>query len=85
MLMLIVVIKEYQTFYWKQSYDALPPPKLLPEQEQEQAFSVVMGILQYRKLTDKGIKFMHLEYDCVALSDYRKTYPQTNESSKKRK
>ncbi|WP_414931288.1 integrase catalytic domain-containing protein [Vibrio europaeus] len=74
--------KRIPNLYWKQSYDALPPLKLLPEQEQ--AFSVVMGILQYRKLTDKGIKFMHLEYDCVALSDYRKTYPQTTESSKKK-
>ncbi|WP_305830520.1 Mu transposase C-terminal domain-containing protein [Photobacterium leiognathi] len=74
--------KRIPNLYWKQSYDTLPPLKLLPDQEQ--AFSVVMGILQYRKLTDKGIKFMHLDYDCEALSDYRKKYPQTKESSKKK-
>ncbi|PSB76690.1 transposase [Photobacterium damselae subsp. damselae] len=74
--------KRIPNFYWKQSYDVLPPLKLLPEREQ--VFKVVMGIFHYRKLTGKGIKFMHLDYDCVALSDYRKTYPQTNESSKKK-
>ncbi|MEH0741543.1 transposase family protein [Vibrio cholerae] len=74
--------KRIPNLYWKQSYEVLPPLKLLPDQEQ--AFSVVMGILQHRKLTDKGIKFMHIDYDCVALSDYRKTYPQTKESMKKK-
>jgi putative transposase len=74
--------KRIPNLYWKQSYDVLPPLKLLPDQEQ--ALSVVMGILQHRKLTDKGIKFMHIDYDCVALSDYRKTYPQTKESLKKK-
>lgn len=74
--------KRIPNLYWKKSYDVLPPLKLIPDQEQ--AFSIVMGILYYRKLTDKGIKFMHLDYDNVALSDYRKTYPQTNESLKKK-
>lgn len=74
--------KRIPNLYWKQSYDVLPPLTLLPDQEQ--AFSVVMGILHDRKLTDKGIKFMHLDYDCVALSDYRKSYPQKNDPLKKK-
>lgn len=68
--------------YWKQSYDVLPPMQLLPEKEK--AFSIVMGILHIGALTSKGIKFKHLEYDSVALEQYRKKYPQTKESRKKK-
>lgn len=68
--------------YWQKSYEVLPPMQLLAEKEK--SFSIVMGILHIGALTSKGIKFKHLEYDSVALSQYRKQYPQSKESRKKK-
>ncbi|MFA0110763.1 Mu transposase C-terminal domain-containing protein [Vibrio breoganii] len=68
--------------YWQKSFEALPPMQLLAEKEK--SFSVIMGILHIGALTSKGIKYKHLEYDSVALEQYRKQYPQTKESRKKK-
>ena len=52
--------------------------------EKEKAFSVIMGLLHVGALTSKGIKYKHLEYDSVALEQYRKQYPQTKQSRRKK-
>ncbi len=67
--------KRIPNLYWQQGVDVMPPLKL--QQENEKAFTVVMGSFHERKLTSKGIKFMHLEYDSKALVQYRRQYPQT--------
>lgn len=68
--------------YWKKSYEVLPPLKLLPENEHN--FTIVMGSIHHRKLTSKGIKFKHIDYDSTALAQYRKEYPQTKTSAIKK-
>ena len=42
-----------------------------------------MGISDERTLTRNGFKFEDLMYDSTALADYRKRYPQTNDTIKK--
>ncbi|MGF1727817.1 Mu transposase C-terminal domain-containing protein [Photobacterium nomapromontoriensis] len=68
--------------YWKKSYEVLPPLQLLPENEL--SFTIVMGSIHHRKLTSKGIKFKHIDYDSTALMQYRKEYPQTKASAIKK-
>ncbi|AUI88538.1 transposase [Vibrio azureus] len=67
---------------WKNSFECLPTKQL--SADQEKSFSITMGLLHIGTLTSKGIKYKHLEYDSVALEQYRKQYPQTKESKKKK-
>ncbi len=64
--------------YWQRSIDTLKPLELSVEDEKQ--LSVVMGIADKRKLTSQGITYEYLQYDCRALSDYRKEYPQSRAS-----
>ncbi|MFM9597416.1 hypothetical protein ACKI1O_49775, partial [Streptomyces scabiei] len=52
-------------YNWKKREDVLPPPAL--NEHDEKSFSVVMGKIHIGTVTSKGIKFMHLIYDNVAL------------------
>lgn len=67
--------------YWQQSVDTLQPLELTVEDEKK--FSVVMGLAENRKLTSLGITYEYLQYDCQALSDYRKQYPQKKGAAQK--
>lgn len=66
---------------WQSGFEIFPPLKM--SSEDEQRFTVLMGISDERTLTSKGFKFKELMYDSTALSDYRKHYPQTKETIKK--
>lgn len=68
--------------YWEKSAATIAPLKL--PTDKEKAFSIVMGLFHKGTLTPKGIKYKHLEFDCAALAQYRKQYPQTKESRKKK-
>ncbi|RXJ71350.1 transposase [Veronia nyctiphanis] len=65
--------------YWSQSVKTLPPPRL-PVKDNKQ-LSIVMGLLDKRKLTEKGIQYEDLFYRSQALADYRARFPQTQESA----
>lgn len=66
---------------WQRGFDIYPPLKMSAEDEQR--FTVLMGISDERTLTRNGFKFEELMYDSTALADYRKHYPQTKETIKK--
>ncbi|MGI2203660.1 Mu transposase C-terminal domain-containing protein [Shewanella oncorhynchi] len=66
---------------WQRGFDIYPPLKMSTENEQR--FTVLMGISDERTLTRNGFKFEELMYDSTALADYRKHYPQTKETIKK--
>ena len=66
---------------WQRGFDIYPPLKMSTEDEQR--FTVLMGISGERTLTRNGFKFEELMYDSTALADYRKHYPQTKETIKK--
>ncbi|BDA62855.1 transposase family protein [Shewanella xiamenensis] len=66
---------------WQRGFDILPPLKMSVEDEQR--FTMLMGITDERTLTRNGFKYQELMYDSTALADYRKRYPQTKESIKK--
>ncbi len=65
--------------YWSQSVKTLPPPRL-PVKDNKQ-LSIVMGLLDKRKLTEKGFQYEDLFYRSQALADYRARFPQTKESA----
>ncbi|MEI8612162.1 DDE-type integrase/transposase/recombinase [Enterovibrio sp. Hal110] len=67
--------------YWRQSVQTLPPPRL-PVKDNKQ-LSIVMGLLDKRKLTEKGFQYEDLFYRSQALADYRARFPQTKESAMK--
>lgn len=70
--------KRVPNFYWQQGCNVLPP---LPMTKEEQDyFSLIMGVLIERVPTEKGIQFKELFYNSQALADYRQQYPQTKES-----
>jgi putative transposase len=66
---------------WQRGFDIYPPLKMSTEDEQR--FTVLMGISDERTLTRNGFKFEELMYDSTALADYRKHYPQTKDTIKK--
>ncbi|WP_287242897.1 Mu transposase C-terminal domain-containing protein [Pseudoalteromonas sp.] len=66
---------------WQRGFDIYPPLKMSAEDEQR--FTVLMGISDERTLTRNGFKYEELMYDSTALADYRKHYPQTKETIKK--
>ncbi|MDN5500606.1 MAG: transposase family protein [Shewanella sp.] len=66
---------------WQRGFDIFPPLKMSAEDEQR--FTMLMGITDERTLTRNGFKYEELMYDSTALADYRKRYPQTKESIKK--
>jgi putative transposase len=66
---------------WQHGFDIYPPLKMSTEDEQR--FTVLMGILDERTLTRNGFKFEDLMYDSTALADYRKRYSQTKDTIKK--
>lgn len=66
---------------WQRGFDIYPPLKMSAEDEQR--FTVLMGISDERTLTRNGFKFEELMYDSTALADYRKHYPQTKKTIKK--
>ncbi len=66
---------------WQHGFDIYPPLKM--STEDEQLFTVLMGISDERTLTRNGFKFADLMYDSTALADYRKRYPQTKDTIKK--
>ncbi len=45
--------------------------------------SIIMGLLDKRKLTEKGFQYEDLFYRSQALADYRARFPQTKESAMK--
>ncbi|MBV7297276.1 Mu transposase C-terminal domain-containing protein [Enterovibrio paralichthyis] len=67
--------------YWRQSVKTLPPPRL-PVKDSKQ-LSIIMGLLDKRKLTEKGLQYEDLFYRSQALADYRARFPQTKESAMK--
>lgn len=66
---------------WQSGFEIFPPLKMSTEDEQR--FTVLMGISDERTLLSDGIKFKELMYDSTALADYRKRYPQTKKTIKK--
>jgi putative transposase len=60
---------------WQRGFDIYPPLKMSTEDEQR--FTMLMGITDERTLTRNGFKYEELMYDSTALADYRKRYPQT--------
>ncbi|GAA0786737.1 transposase [Shewanella aestuarii] len=66
---------------WQHGFDIYPPLQM--KVEDEERFNVLMGITDERTLTRNGFKYEELMYDCTALADYRKHYPQTKETIKK--
>lgn len=66
---------------WQRGFDIYPPLKM--SKEDEQRFTVLMGITDERTLTRNGFKYEELMYDSTALADYRKHYPQTKNTIKK--
>lgn len=66
---------------WQSGFEIFPPLKMSTEDEQR--FTVLMGISDERTLTRNGFKFEELMYDSTALADYRKHYPQTKKTIKK--
>ncbi|NRD72152.1 DDE-type integrase/transposase/recombinase [Shewanella sp. VB17] len=66
---------------WQHGFDVYPPLQMSLEEEEH--FSVLMGISDERTLTRNGFKYEELMYDSRALADYRKRYPQTKDSIKK--
>ncbi|WP_351089170.1 Mu transposase C-terminal domain-containing protein [Shewanella sp. S1-49-MNA-CIBAN-0167] len=66
---------------WQRGFDIYPPLKM--SKEDEQRFTVLMGISDERTLTRNGFKYEELMYDSTALADYRKHYPQSKETIKK--
>jgi putative transposase len=66
---------------WKESFEVLPPS--IMTQNDELRFNAIMGKTYTRTLTGKGISYDTLRYDCTALADYRKRYPQSKETCKK--
>lgn len=66
---------------WQSGFEIFPPLKMSIEDEQR--FTVLMGISDERTLTRNGFKFEELMYDSTALADYRKRYPQTKKTIKK--
>ncbi|WP_350998478.1 Mu transposase C-terminal domain-containing protein [Shewanella sp. TB7-MNA-CIBAN-0143] len=66
---------------WQHGFDIYPPLKMSTEDEQR--FTVLMGISDERTLTRNGFKFEDLMYDSTALADYRKRYSQTKDTIKK--
>ncbi|MGI2171084.1 Mu transposase C-terminal domain-containing protein [Shewanella sp. MF05960] len=66
---------------WQRGFDIYPPLKM--SKEDEQRFTVLMGISYERTLTRNGFKYEDLMYDSTALADYRKHYPQSKDTIKK--
>ncbi|PMN91390.1 integrase [Enterovibrio norvegicus] len=66
---------------WQQGYEDYPP--LAMSQDDIDKLTVVMGVKWQPTLTRLGFKIKHLRYDSPDLSEYRKRYPQTDNSRKK--
>ncbi|MCD9478127.1 transposase family protein [Photobacterium phosphoreum] len=70
--------KRVPNYYWQQGCNTLPP--LSMTKDEQDYFSLIMGVLIERVPTEKGIQFKELLYNSQALADYRQQYPQTKES-----